>query len=557
MTTKNGGLLFAKALKAEGVEKIFTLPGGHIMSIYYGCRAEGIELVTLRHECSAAFAADAYARVTGKPGVVVTTAGPGITNTTSGMVEALYQNSPIIHIGGAAPTAQNDSGSLQDMKTLEIMSTVTKWARKIYTPERIPEYISMAFRHALAEPPGPVYLEIGIDLVDKPVDNDRVFPIHECGIPPQQFGDPELIDRAANLLIEAKRPMILIGDGARFNAEKGEAFLKLVDYLKIPTAVQAVSRGLFADETKNPLFKMDGALPAADVILTFGLLIDFRVNKLQPPVISKDARLVQVHTDSSMIGLNAPAEISIVGGAGAIASQILEAVKAKTTYRNSSAWVEEASKTALENAQPWLEGFLSDQMPIHPGRCAYEVARFIEQDGYDWTVICDGGEASDWVRPAVNAHRPGQVLSYSTAGTIGFGPGFTIGAWAANKKPVLYYTGDGSFGFYMGEFDTFCRYNIPVVCVISNDSAWGMIKLLENIRNPGEVAKGHVGLNLFDLRAYEKFVSVWDGYGEKVTRPEEIIPAIRRGFASGKPAIINVEVDQISITPSSRSSVAE
>jgi acetolactate synthase I/II/III large subunit len=256
-----------------------------------------------------------------------------------------------------------------------------------------------------------------------------------------------------------------------------------------------------------------------------------------------------------MIGFNASAEIGIVGGAGAVASQILEAVKTKTPIRAKSTWIEEASQIAQENNKPWFEGFHSDQMPIHPGRCAFEVARFIEQDGYDWTIICDGGEASDWVRPAVNAHRPGQVLSYSTAGTIGFGPGFTTGAWAANGKPVLYYTGDGSFGFYMGEFDTFCRNNIPVVCVISNDSAWGMIKLLENIRNPEEVARGHVGLDLCDLREYEKLVSIWDGYGERVTRPEEIIPAIRRGFASGKPAIINVEVDHVSITPSSRSSV--
>ena len=556
MTKTNGGLLFAKALKAQGVEKIFTLPGGHIMSIYYGCRAEGIELITMRHECSAAFAADAYARVTGKPGVVITTAGPGITNSTSGMVEALYQNSPIVHIGGAAPTSQNDSASLQDMNTLEIMSTVTKWARKIYTPARIPEYVSMAFRHALAEPPGPVYLEIGIDLVDAPVNINQVVYPPTIEFPSEQFGDPKLIDKVADLLIEAKKPMILIGDGARFNSKYGEAFSELSDYLKIPTAAQTVSRGLFADETKNPLFRMDGALPAADLVITFGLLIDFRFNKLKPPVVRKDVRLIQVHTDAAMIGFNAPAEIGIVGGAGAVASQILEAVKTKTPNRTNSAWIEEASKIAQENNKPWFDGFHSDQMPIHPGRCAFEVARFIEQDGYDWTIICDGGEASDWVRPAVNAHRPGQVLSYSTAGMIGFGPGFTTGAWAANGKPVLYYTGDGSFGFYMGEFDTFCRYNIPVVCVISNDSAWGMIKLLENIRNPEEVAEGHVGLDLCDLRAYEKLVSIWDGYGERVTRPEEIIPAIRRGYASGKPAIINVEVDHVSITPSSRGSVA-
>ncbi len=552
MTTTDGGVLFAKSLKAKGVEKIFTLPGGHIMPIYYGCRREGIQLITMRHECAATFAADSYARVSGKPGVVVTTAGPGVTNTVSGMVEALYQGVPLIHIGGASPTQENDSASLQDINTLEIMSTVSKWSRKIYRTHRIPEYVGMAFRHATAETPGPVYLEIGLDVLYSPVEEKDVDCPEEALTSAQAFGDPTLVDKAADLLIQARRPMILIGDGARFNDAYGEAITELVDYLKIPAAAQALSRGLFADETKNPIFRLEGALPCADVILELCVLNDWRINKIQPPYFSEDVRLIQVHPDATRIGLNSTATIGIVGGAGAVASQLLAAVKAKIPRREDTRWLEEAAQIASENAKPWMESFLCDQSPINPGRCAYEVARFIEGDGYDWTVVCDGGEASDWVRNAVNAHRPGQVLSYSTAGTIGFGPGFSMGAWAANGKPVLYYTGDGSMGFYLGEFDSLCRYKVPVVCVISNDSAWGMIKLIEEMRNPTETAKGHVGVDLYDLRAYEKLVALWDGYGERVTRPEEIIPAIQRGAASGKPSIINVEVDHVSITPSSR-----
>jgi acetolactate synthase-1/2/3 large subunit len=552
MNDIGGGLLFARALKAEGIEQIFTLPGGHIMPIYYGCRAEGIQIITMRHECSAAFAADAYARVSGKPGVLVTTAGPGVTNTVSGMVEALYQGVPLIHIGGAAPTEENDSASLQDINTLEIMSTVSKWSRKIYHTRRIPEYVAMAFRHAESGTPGPVYLEIGLDVLSAQVqDGDVIFP-KAYRTEAQPFGEQDLIDRAADLLIEAQKPMILIGDGARFSDRYGEAISELADYLKIPAAAQALSRGLFADETKNPLFNLEGALPAADVILSLCVLNDWRLNKLQPPAFRANVRMIQVNPDADHIGLNYPAEIGIVGGAGAVARQILMAVKTKITRRADTGWVNEATQVALQNAQPWLEGFLSDQVPVHPGRCAFEIARFIEQEGYDWTVICDGGEASDWVRNAVRAHRPGQVLSYSTAGTIGFGPGFSMGAWAANGKPVLYYTGDGSLGFYLGEFDTLCRYDVPVVCVISNDSAWGMIKLIEAMRNSKEVEQGHVGVDLYDLRAYERLVELWDGYGERITNPEEIIPAIRRAAASHKPAILNVEVDHISITPSSR-----
>jgi acetolactate synthase I/II/III large subunit len=163
MAKVDGGRLFAKALKNEGVETLFTLVGGHIMSIMYGCGEEGIKVIDVRHEMAGAYTVDAFARVTGRPGVIVTTAGPGVTDTVTAMAEALLQGVPVIHIGGASPLAENETGPLQDMNTLEIMSTVTKWARKIYDVARIPEYVAMAFRHAMAGTPGPVYLECAAD----------------------------------------------------------------------------------------------------------------------------------------------------------------------------------------------------------------------------------------------------------------------------------------------------------------------------------------------------------------------------------------------------------
>ncbi|HHW40658.1 MAG TPA: thiamine pyrophosphate-binding protein [Syntrophomonadaceae bacterium] len=551
----DGGRLFAKALKKEGVECIFCLAGGHIMPIFYGCREEGIKVIDVRHECAGAYAADAYARVTGKPGVIVTTAGPGVTDTLTAMAEAKLQGVPIIHIGGASNVRENDTGPLQDLNTLEMMATATKWARKIYHTERIPEYVSMAFRHALDDTPGPVYLECPMDvLVTNFVEEEKVNYPEKYRTDAIPFGDPELIEKAADLLVSAKSPVMVIGDTARFSAKHGEAIAELADYLKIPVSVQTMCRGLFANEETNMLFKIGtAALPAADVVLMLCVENNYRIGKARPPLFNKEAKLIQVHPDITMIGYNAPAEIGIVGGAGPVAKQILEAVKARIPKREDLTWVNKAKEMAQAAATPWMEGFTSDAIPIHPGRCAYEVAKFLNTEGKDWTVVCDGGDAAQWIKTAVTARRPGQVINFGPLGTIGTGAGFSLGAWAANGKPILYYTGDGSFGFYPMEFDTFLKQGIPVVCVISNDSSWGMIKLSETFIHPEEVKKGHVATELAYLRRYDKMVAMWDGYGELVTKPEDIISAIKKGAESGKPAIINVEVDRMNMSPVTKS----
>lgn len=551
MAKVNGGLLFAKALKNEGVECVFTLCGGHIMPIFYGLREMGIQLIDFRHECAAAYAADAYAQATGKPGVVLTTAGPGITDTVTGMLESLYHGNPVIHIGGASPVKENETGPLQDMPTMQVLADCTKWARKIYHTERIPEYVGMAFRHAMDDFPGPVYLECATDVVGAFVEEDEVvFPVN-YRTEAQPFGDPAFIDKAADLLIGAQSPAMIIGAGARYSMEYGyEAIPELVDYLKLPVGCQEMTRGLVADETKNPQFKMLGAVPGADVVLALGVDFNYRMNKGKPPMFRKDAKIIQVHPDKTKIGYNAPADIGIVAGTGAAAKQILDAVKAKTAKKEDLTWLQKAGEMCKTGAKAWIEGLMAESKPTHPGRCAMEVGKFLATEGQDWTVICDGGDAAQWIKAAASARRHNQIICYGPNGTIGTGAGFTIGAWAANRKPVLWYTGDGSLGFYSMELDTMAKLGIPVVVVISNDSAWGMIKLSEGIAREELVAeKGHCNVDLCHMRAYEKMPEMWGGYGEAITDFEQIVPAIKRAVANGKPSIINVEVDKTKMSP--------
>jgi acetolactate synthase-1/2/3 large subunit len=283
----------------------------------------------------------------------------------------------------------------------------------------------------------------------------------------------------------------------------------------------------------------------ADVVLALGCRFDFRLGMGR--MIPGDAKVIQVHTDMRQIGFNVRTDIGIVGGAGPVAAQLLEAVKSRRGQPVETSWT---GPPMRRDASTLPEPYHAKEIPVHPGRCAGEAARFLEAEGRDWTLICDGGEASVWMGLASTAYRPGQIHVTGANGTIGTGPGLAVGAWAANRKPVLWYTGDGSFGFHGMEMDTMARLGIPVVCVISNDSAWGMIRLTEKYLRPDEVeAKGHCNVELHHMRAYEKMVAMWDGHGERVTDPEEIVPAIKRAAANGKPSIVNVEVDKVSLSP--------
>jgi acetolactate synthase-1/2/3 large subunit len=546
MSMVDGGALVGKALANEGVEKAFVLCGGHIMPIFYGMRNAGIEIVDMRHECAAVYAAIAYTRASGKAAVVVTTAGPGVGNTPAGMMEAESLGIPLLQIGGAVAMGMRDTGDLQDMSTLNVMETCSKWARKVTSTDRIPEYISTAFRHALDSTPGPVYLEIPTDLLFAGVEEGTAnFPVnYRAGSIP--YGDPALIDSAAELLVNAERPAVVVDDGARFGlGDHAGAVAALSDYLKIPVGVTGSScRGFFGDEYENPLLKMNMA-GMADVVLALGCRFDFRMGLGR--MIPGDAKVIQVHTDMRQMGFNLRADIGIVGGAGPVAVQLLEAVKSKRDKPVDVSWTGPSTK---RDASTLPEPYQAEGVPVHPARCAGEVAKFLEEEGRDWTLICDGGEASVWMGLAATAYRSGQIHATGANGTIGTGPGLAVGAWTANRKPVLWYTGDGSFGFYAMELDTMARLGIPVVCVISNDSAWGMIRLTEKFIRPDEVEKkGHCNVELQHMRAYEKMAAMWGGHGERVTDPGEIVPAIKRAVANGKPSIVNVEVDKVSLSP--------
>lgn len=551
MGKTTGGRLAARALKEAGIEVVFTLSGGHIVPLYYGLVEQGIKIVDVRHENSAGFAADAYARVSGKIGCFVATAGPGVVNATTAIAEARENGTPILLIGGASPVSEDDTAPLQSTPTLEGMAAYCKFAKQVKQVERIPEYITMAIREALSGTPGPVYVQIGEDLMDAEVEEKKVyFPKHYRAIKPPAV-EPSLLEEAANALANAKQPAMVIGDQARFSAGEYAHYVEeLANYLKMPAWVLNTSRGVFANELKNPLFQTNlgpVAMADADVIIEFGHHRTYRTKKGRPPLFNRNAIRISVNTDDRQIGYNAPSHIGIVAGTGIAAKQIFELVKKKRGPVSDEEFAEryEVLKERRNKAiAPLIEAEESNTIPPHPGKVASQIVKFVMEEAPNWHIICDGGDASVWMDDFSISTYPGQVIRWGPLGTIGTGNGFGLGAYFADGNPAVIFTGDGSFGFHAMEFDTYVRHKVPVICVISNDSAWGMIRNNEISLHPEDYRKyGSIGTGLPHMTAYHKLAEIWGGIGIAVNRYEDVIPAMRKIKESGLPGIVNVEVD--------------
>ena len=530
-----GGDLFVTALKREGVKHIFTLSGGHIAPIYNACCDQGIEIIDVRHEQVAAHAADGWARVTGEPGVAVVTAGPGVTDAVSGVAEAFMAGSPMITFGGRAPLKKFDMGPLQDLDQVSIMEPITKWAKPIYEAKRIPDYVSMAFRKAKSGTPGPVYLECPIDILIQKVDDRQiVFPENYYAGQDSQ-GNPTLVKNAVELLMAAERPIIIGGDGL-FWAKGDKALRDFVELTEIPVRTIGFARGAAPED--HPLAFTQASMAEADVVLTLGVKLDGSMGYGHPPVFGSTAKFIQVSIDGDLIGYNRGADIGILGSPKSVLEQMIVEARAAHAKTNRSAWCGRI-RSLNEAAEAKSAGaYNADSLPVHPARLAREVVEFLDKDAL---VARDGADCTYWFMPKVKARAMGRMLTSTAFGCLGAGTGFALAAKLANRdKQVFLYYGDGTFGLNGMEFDTFARHNLPILSVISNDSAWGMVKHMHRMWY-GEDRLA--GTTLQPGRRYDKVVEALGGYGEYITRIEDIKPALGRAAASGLPACINVEVD--------------
>jgi len=533
----HGGRIVARALAHEQVRYVFTLCGGHVMSIYDGCLDEGIGVIDVRHEQSAAHAADGWARVTGQPGVAIVTAGPGLTDAVTGVATAWRANIPMVIIGGQAPRGYQDMGGLQDMNHVDLMKPITKWAVSVPSTRRLGEYVSTAFRVATTNVPGPVFLEMPLDLLFDSVEDDQVIVSDryrtEAGVGP----DPRFVERAFELLRGAQRPVCLVGSQL-FWSRRREAYAEFVRTFGMPVYVNGQARGsLDPDDPHWFLQTRKEALRKADCVLIFGTPLDFRIGYGKGSHINPAATLIHVDLEGRELGKNRGCDVGIIGDTGLVMEGLTACARAaRFTGAGFKGWLGELRALEQQKWEALKPQLASDEAPCNPLRVCAEVDRLITPNTI---VIGDGG---DFVGSAANVLRPrgfGHWLDAGPLGTLGAGPGYAMAAKLASpKSDVIIMYGDGSFGLNMMEFEACVRQKINIVGVIGNDAAWtqilrGQVQFYGPDRTPA--------CRLAPTR-YDKMVEALGGHGEWVERPQELRPALERALGAGKPAVVNVRI---------------
>lgn len=532
----HGGELIARALKNEGVDTIFALSGGHINSIFDGCLTEGVRIIDTRHEEAAVMMAEGYARYTGKPGVVVLTAGPGVVNGIPGIAVASQSGAPVVVIAGRSSLARRDLGSMQDVDQLELVRPLTKWARSAYQTHRLPEYVASAFRHAVTGSPGPVFLEIPIDIVQDTAPDSKVrFPsLYYTGARP--FAGQKEVEEAAELLKQAERPVIVAGSGVWWSGAS-EDLISFAETTGIPVYTRNMGRGTIPED--HPLaggfFPM--GLMQSDLVLILGTRLDWTIGYGRPPLISEQCKVIQVDIRAEDIGQNRPVNVGIPGDIKAVLQQLTTALKDASMQVDAS-WpdmIRGMKAAALESV---ADGMNSDDEPIHPARMCREVAEYLPRNA---SVVADGGDIAGFTVLILKALQPASLIWNGAFGHLGVGLPYAIGGKIAQPdRPIVIISGDGSFGLSAMEYDTAIRHNIPVVTVISNDSGWGQIRRVQRQNyGPDRV----VGCELAGCQRYDRMVESLGGFGVFVEKLADLRPALEEAFASGKPACVNVHTD--------------
>lgn len=552
MAKIDGAVVVAKMLKDAGVEKIFTLSGGHIFRIFQECEKLGIEVMDVRTEGSGVYAAMAYAQASNKMGVFVATAGPGVTNVATAVADCKIFDIPLLVIGGGCAEKQVLSETLQEFDTVALMTPCTKWSKRCTRTDRIGDFLATAIRACTGMNPGPAYVEFPMDVLEATyLEEEEIRRPQNYVFTHRSGADPDVIPEIAEALIGAQKPALLVGEGAQFGCKDMSVFAELAEYLQIPTYINRTNKGKCGSE-KKPLYRV-GQLAAAqaDVVLALNVKLDFS----EYVGINKEAKLISVHTNAQWIGLNKSADIGICAHSDVVAKQILACLREKNAKVEHRPWVDEL-EAARQTAHKRLDDiyFNNPAAPLmHPACVAREVMAFLNDAGKEFCQVVDGGDCLLWEITGANykmddigAH-PNRFFYGTKLGTIGYGLGAAFGVWAATGRPVLLTMGDGSFGEYVGELYAYAKHGAQIIVLLSNDNNFGMIKGFALAHAKGEnVDIAHILTPADETKQYfqyEKQAEAWGGHGEVVAEASGIVPALIRAKENGRPSIINVIVD--------------
>jgi acetolactate synthase-1/2/3 large subunit len=555
MAQIDGGAMLVRVLEQAGIDTLFVLHGGHLDAILQAASERGMRLVDTRHEQAAGHAADGWARTTGKPGVAVVTAGPGMTDCVTAIANAHLDCVPTLFISGAAPLREAETLPLQGgIDQIAMVEPITKWAHRVTHTERIPDLVAQALRVATTGRPGPVFLELPIDVLFSRIDESRVsFP--EKIVPDTAPAPaPTAVKQAIDWLQAAERPAILAGGGAWFSGSE-ELLRAFAERTGTPVFSNSKAHGMMPGDHPlcgrgfaNLAIAAGAGVGSADVVLVLGARLGMFTGGRGAPLIPAGARIIQVDIAPEEIGRNRTVDLGIAADCRETL-QALDALAAKREWPDRKAWQRGLQAVRDGHKAMFAQALESEKAPIHPYRLVTEIVRALPPDAI---VAADGGETSSWMDMVASVSSGGRWMSHGYLGCLGTGMPFAIAAKVAHPdRPVLCIVGDGSVGLNFSEFDTMVRHDLPIVTVVNNDQLWGMSAHGQDlIYGDNRRVVTELGATRYDLAA--------EGFGchaEHVVEPGELPGALARAFASGKPACVNVMSDGSVIAPITRSMI--
>jgi acetolactate synthase-1/2/3 large subunit len=556
-TTLNGhgGTHAVQAALAHGVETMFTLSGAHVFPLYdaaVGGKA-GVEagtpamrLVDVRHEQTAVFAAEATAKLTRRPGLAVVTAGPGVTNSVSGITTAHFNGSPLLVIGGRSPDNRWGTGALQELDQPPLLAPVTKLATTIHDTAEIGATVSQALTTAAAPHRGPVFLDVPMDVLFSYAD---VAPHAPAPVSPMA-PDPDDVEEVVRLLSESARPVLVLG-GDVWAGGAEDAARRFAEVTGVPVIANGMGRGILPPGHPGLVTRARGAaFGGADLVLVVGTPLDFRLGYgvFGGKDGSAPARVVHLVDAPGQLARHGDLAGSASGDLGLVLDALREGVEHLLRRPSYSDWATTLAGVAAAAVARDAADLTSDRDPIHPARIYGELLPRLAEDA---VVIGDGGDFVSYAGKYVEPSRPGGWLDPGPYGCLGTGLGYAIAARIARpSSQVVLLLGDGAAGFSLLDVDSLVRHGLPVVMIVGNNGIWGLEK------HPMQFLYSYdVAAELRPGTRYDQVVTALGGGGETVSDPREIGPAIDRAFASGVPYLVNVLTDPLIAYPRSTTGI--
>ncbi len=545
MASVDGGVLIGRILKEQNVQYMFAVNGGHTFPILANLRENGVKLIHMRHEQATAYAADAYARVTGQPGVCCVTAGCGLTNAVTGLCGAALTNSSVVCLSGQHPTTEDYIGSFQEAYGSDVVNSFAKFGKRVLDWTTIEVDLRQAFREAKNPPQGVSMLEIPTNILyhtDDEIKQRRGAKVYDTDAVRSQ-GDPRSIEKTAELLFSAQRPLIAGGDGL-FWSNAQEELKELAELTSTPVYCRRAGQGALDED--SPL-AIRGAWKKpftgnADLVLAVGFRFWSGEKFGEPPTWTDKATYVQVDTDPQRVGWHVPAEVGIVGDPKLVLRQIIDAIKdlkLDFSAKRESPWLQQMLEVRRNYERMISERAAKthSDVPIHPDRLTKDLVSVIDTDA---TLIIDSFTLSGYTSQWFTAHTTGQIVDAGPLAPVGHGVGMGIGAQLGRPgKQVIIVSGDGGLGIGGMDMETAVKYDIPIICLLWNNSSWGpsfeQMPLLKGRTDPFDMVP--------NIR-YDKVFEPMGVHTEHAETPDEIIPALERALTSGKTSLINVLGDK-------------